>query len=331
MEGHAARSLKAPQMEKTMADGPLIITGATGFVGRRLVADLAASGRREVIALVRGPAQGFPPGIATDSLDAFLDRKLDPALRGARLIHLLGRAHVMRETAADSLAAFRAVNRDLTLSVARRFAQAGGRRFVFVSSIKVNGEETAPGKPFAEAEVPAPADPYGLSKWEAERALWQLSAETGLQVCVVRPALVLGPGARGNVASMLRWIERGVPLPFGAIDNRRSFVGIDNLASLLLAAADHPRAAGETFLAADGEDLSTPALLTRIGRLLGRPPRLIPVPPALIRRLAGLLGQKAKADRLLGSLQVDGSRARTCLGWTPPKTLDQSLADMIER
>lgn len=311
-----------------MPDGTLIITGATGFIGRRLMAHLAATGR-PTVALTRRPDARLPEGIAARSLGALFDGTLEEDLREARLIHLLGRAHVMKETESDSLGAFRAVNVDLTLKLARRFAEAGGRRLVFVSSIKVNGEQTAPGKPFRHDSPPAPMDPYGLSKWEAEQALHRLAAETGLEVSIVRPALVLGPGAGGNVAAMLRWLEKGVPLPFGAIDNRRSFVGIDNLVSLMLAAADHPQAAGETFLGADSGSLSTPALLRRIGALLGREPRLVSVPPGLIRSLAGLLGQSARADRLLGSLEVDNSHATEVLGWTPPKSIDQSLSDLI--
>lgn len=308
----------------------LIITGATGFIGRRLVERLAAEGRDNILVLDRGNGEGFPAGVEVRRLDALLDGSLAAALKDARLIHLLGRAHVMNETVADSLAEFRKVNVDLTLKVARRLSEAGGRRMVFVSSIKVNGEATQPGHPFTPASTPAPADPYGLSKWEAEQALWQLSRETGLEVAVVRPALVIGPGAKGNVATMLGWLRRGLPLPLGAIDNRRSFAGIDNLASLLVAAAEHPGAAGETFLASDGEDLSTPELLRRIGKLSGRPARLVPIPPALIRLLASALGRKAMADRLLGSLQVDNSRATAAMGWTPPKTLDQSLTDLIK-
>lgn len=314
-----------------MPDGTLIITGATGFIGRRLLETLAAApDRRPVLALVRDTSAALPGDIPARSLDWFLTEASREDLGGATMIHLLGRAHVMHETATDSLAEFRRVNLDLTLALARRFAAAGGKRLVFVSSIKVNGEETRPGKPFTEREDGPPADPYGLSKWEAEQALHALSAETGLEISIVRPTLVLGPGARGNVASMLGWLKRGVPLPLGLVDNRRSFVGIDNLVNLLLACADHPRAAGETFLASDGEDLSTAELLRRLGRLGAGRVRLLPVPPFLLRLAASLLGQGAKADRILGSLQVDGSRARTLLGWTPPRTLDQSLAELIK-
>lgn len=311
-----------------MPDGQLIITGATGFIGRRLAAHLAAAGR-PVIAFTRRADDRLSAGIPSRPLDSLLDGSRTEDLAGTSLIHLLGRAHVMKETARDSLAAFRAVNVDLTLAIARRFAEAGGKRFVFVSSIKANGEQTEPGHPFRHDSTPRPVDPYGLSKWEAEQALHHLGAETGLEIVVVRPTLVLGPGAAGNVAAMLRWLEKGVPLPFGGIDNRRSFVGIDNLVSLLLTAADHPRAAGETFLAADPDALSTPALLRRIGTLLGRSPRLVPVPPGFIRSLAALLGQQARADRLLGSLEVDSSHQARTLGWTPPKTIDQSLSDLI--
>jgi nucleoside-diphosphate-sugar epimerase len=199
------------------------------------------------------------------------------------------------------------------------------RRLVFLSSIKVNGEATAPGRPFTAADAPAPADPYGISKREAEDALRALARETGLEVVMIRPVLVYGPGVKGNFLSMLRWLHRGVPLPLGAVRNRRSLVALDNLVDLIRVTLRHPAAANETFLVSDGVDLSTTELLRRAAAALGRKARLLPVPAAARRLPARLLGKDAVADRLVGSLTVDITRTRERLGWTPPVAVDAAL------
>jgi UDP-glucose 4-epimerase len=236
----------------------------------------------------------------------------------------------MHDGATDPLAAYRLVNVEGTLNLARKAAATGVRRFVFVSSIKVNGEATQLGHPFNADEAPAPLDPYGVSKFEAERVLRALEAETGMEVVIVRPPLVYGPGVKANFASMVRWVERGVPLPLGAIHNARSMVALDNLVDLLMLCIKHPAAAGQTFLVSDGEDVSTTELLRRTAQAMGKKPLLVPVPAAVLELGAALLGKRAVAQRLCGSLQVDIEKTRNLLNWTPPLTLDQGLRKAVE-
>ncbi|BDM24240.1 SDR family oxidoreductase [Pseudomonas sp. LRP2-20] len=309
-------------MERT-----ILVTGASGFVGSALCRTLAVQGGFAVRGAVRKAESLMPAGVSSvtvGELDAATDWTV--ALAGVEvLVHTAARVHVMHETASDSLAAFRRVNVDGTLHLARQAAAAGVRRFVFISSIKVNGEASQPGRPLGADDVPAPSDAYGISKHEAEQGLFQLAAATGMEVVVVRPVLVYGPGVKANFHSMMRWVARGVPLPFGAIDNRRSLVSLGNLVDLILACIDHPQAAGQVFIASDGDDVSLPRLLQAIGRELGRPARLLPVPPRLLQLAAGLLGRRDLAQRLLGSLQVDITKNRQLLGWVPPLTLHQGL------
>ena len=305
--------------------GPVLVTGASGFVGRALVERLLADGVL-TLAAVRGAAV-LPAGarpVPAPNLGPDADWRA--ALGGvACVVHLAARVHVMRDSAADPLAEFRRANVDGTLALARQAAAAGVRRLVFVSSIKVNGEESAPGRPFTADDVPAPIDPYGISKHEAEQALWAVAAETGLQAVVVRPVLVYGPGVKANFRSLLGWLARGLPLPLGAVHNRRSLLALDNLVDLLTVCIDHPAAAGQVFLASDGEDLSTTELLRRLGAALGRPARLLPLPAPWFEGAARLLGRGAVVQRLCGSLQVDIGKTRELLGWTPPVTVDEAL------
>ena len=231
----------------------------------------------------------------------------------------------MRDTSADPIAEFRRVNVEASMQLARQAAAGGVRRFIYVSSIKVNGESTALGRPFRAEDAPQLVDPYGISKHEAEQALRGLAASTGMELVVIRPPLVYGPGVRANFRSMMSWLQRGIPLPLGAIDNRRSLVALDNLCNLIVTCVQHPAAAGRTFLAGDGEDVSTTELLKRLGRALGHPARLLPVPPVLLRTTLGLLGKGDIAQRLCDSLQVDIGPARELLGWRPPINLDEGL------
>jgi nucleoside-diphosphate-sugar epimerase len=295
-----------------------LITGASGFVGQALcrrLPDARAVTRRG------DAASGFVVPAIDDATD------WSGAFDGVQaVIHLAARVHVMDEQAADPLAEFRRVNTAGTLNLARQAAAAGVRRFVFASSVKVNGESTQPGRPFTADDVPAPEDPYGISKAEAEQGLHEVAAQTGMEVAIIRPPLVYGPGVKANFASMMRWLARGVPLPLGAItENRRSLVALDNLVDLLCVCLDHPAAANQTFMAGDGEDLSTTALLTRMGKAMGHPARLLPVPPALLSLGAGMLGRKTFAQRLLGSLQIDIGKTTALLGWTPPVSVDEAL------
>ena len=302
----------------------VLVTGASGFVGRAVVARLAEEGSgRMPVAGVRRAAGAFREACALGPLEEFgagvaLPEGLDT------VVHLAGRAHVLDEPEADPLEAFRRVNVEGTLNLARRAADSGVRRFLFVSSVGVNGNVS--GRPFTERDAPAPQEPYAVSKYEAEQGLWKLAAETGMEVVVVRPPLVYGPGAPGNFGRLLRWVQRGVPVPLGAVTrNRRSLVALDNLVDLLVTCLDHPAAAGEMFLVADGEDVSTAGLLRRVGDALGRPARLVPVPPGLLRAGARAVGRGEMARRLLDSLQVDISDTRETLGWEPPVSVDEGL------
>jgi nucleoside-diphosphate-sugar epimerase len=303
----------------------VVVTGANGFVGRALCAEAVAFG-----SAVRGitrSAYDLPAGVenlVVGGLDAGTDWR--DGLAGCEVVvHLAARVHVMQDVAADPLVEFRRVNVQGTLNLARQAAAAGVPRFVFVSSIKVNGEATRPGHPFTAGDVAAPLDDYGVSKMEAEQGLRELSARTGMEVVIIRPPLVYGPGVKANFAAMMRWLKRGVPLPLGAIHNQRSLVALDNLVDLIVTCLTHPAAANQTFLVSDGEDVSTTELLRRMCRALNRPARLIPVPASWLKLVATLVGKPDVAQRLCGSLQVDIEKTRRMLNWTPPLSLDEGL------
>ena len=304
----------------------LLVTGATGFVGAALVGRLNSDGLRVVGAVRREVAasDSFEP-VTVGSVHGTTEWA-DALAEVEAVIHLAARVHVMDEPEAHPREAFRQVNVEGTLRLARQAAEAGVRRFVFMSSVKVNGEETLVGQPFREGDISAPEDPYGMSKREAEDGLRALSAETGLEVVNIRPPLVYGPGVGGNFGTLLRWVHKGVPLPLGSVtQNRRSLVALDNLVDLIVTCVNHPAAAGETFLVADGEDVSTAGLLRKVGDAVDRPAPLVPVPVWMLRAGAAALGKREMARRLLGSLQVDASKAREVLGWVPPVSLDEGL------
>ena len=246
------------------------------------------------------------------------------------VVHCAARVHVMKDDATDPLQAYREVNVNGTLNLARQAAQAGVGRFVVISSIKVNGEATQPGQFFTADDVPSPLDPYGVSKLEAEQGLREIEAQTGMEVVIVRPPLVYGPGVKANFASMMRWVARGMPLPLGAIHNARSMVALDNLVDLLVICIKFPAAAGHTFLVSDGEDVSTTELLRRTANAMGKKALLLPVPASVLELGATLLGKRDVAQRLCGSLQVDMTRTRRLLGWNPPLTLDQGLKKAVK-
>jgi nucleoside-diphosphate-sugar epimerase len=247
------------------------------------------------------------------------------ALEGASgVAHLAARTHVLRETAADPLAEYRRVNVSGTERLARSAVACGVRRLVLLSSVKVNGERTGQ-QPYTEKDAPAPEDPYGVSKWEAEQALARIAAETGLEVVVLRSPLVYGPGVKGNFLRLMNVIARGVPLPLGAVANRRSLVYSGNLSAAIVTALDSPQAAGKTYLVSDGEDVSTPDLIRALAQSLGAKPRLVVLPLAVLGVAATLAGKRSEFTRLAGSLQVDGTRIRRELGWSPPFTLAQGL------
>jgi len=241
------------------------------------------------------------------------------------VVHLAARVHQMRESSSDALRQYRRVNAAGTITLAAAAAAAGVRRLVFASSVKVNGEQTALGHSFSESDAPRPTDPYAISKWEAEQELWQIAKDTGLEVVVLRAPLVYGPEVRANFLRLLQLVRLGVPLPFGSVKNARSVLFLGNFADAISWCLKAPKAAGETFLLSDGEDISTPELLRAIAVSMGRPARLLPVPTGLLRFLSGLLEMCAELSRLTDSLTLDSSKIQEVLGWHPPYTLHEGL------
>lgn len=303
----------------------VLITGASGFVGGRLVKVLAEKTSFELYASARRQIENCPATVRIVE-DFSSETDVVAAVEGMNVIvHAAARVHVMNDSSHDPLDAFRKVNVEGTLNLARAAVAAGVKRFVFVSSIKVNGEGTLKGVPYSAGDTPAPMDPYGVSKREAEQALRELAAATQLEVVIIRPVLVYGPGVKANFLNMMRWIEKGIPLPFGAIHNQRSLVSIDNLVDLISVCIEHPAAANQTFLVSDGEDVSTTQLLRKMAHALDKRSYLLPVPSFLLEAGASLIGKKALSQRLCGSLQVDITKTKELLGWTPPVNLDQAL------
>lgn len=313
--------------------GRVLVTGANGFIGQALSAHLSRLGH-EVRGAVRrnpGPGQHLASQLhALGDMNECTD--WGAVLSGvSSVVHLAARVHLMRDTADDPLAEFRRVNVALTINLAQQAATAGVRRFVFVSSVKVNGEATPVGQPFTEDDEPHPLDPYGVSKLEAEQALIELSQSTGMEVVIIRPVLVYGPGVKANFHTMMRWVVKGVPLPLGALSNQRSLVAIDNLVDLIATCLHHPAAANQVFLVSDGEDLTVTALLQRTAVAFGSPARLLPVPMSVLRMAGRLLGREAIVQRLCDTLQVDISKARRLLGWEPPVSVDAALKNTTQQ
>jgi nucleoside-diphosphate-sugar epimerase len=311
----------------------ILVTGATGFVGGALVRRLATTpSLNGVVASVRCKAECLPQGVEQITKgDLLPTTDWSSVLQGISVVvHCAARAHVMQDDANDPLQAYREVNVYGTLNLARQAADVGVRRFVFVSTIKVNGEATHPGQPFTADDVPRPIDPYGVSKMEAEQGLREMEAQTDMEVVIIRSPLVYGPGVKANFATMIRWVTRDVPLPLGAIHNARSMVGLDNLVDLLIICLKHPAAAGQTFLVSDGEDVSTTALLRRTAQAMEKKIFLLPVPAFVLEWAAALLGKRSVAQRLCGSLQLDIAKTRQLLGWIPPVSLDEGLRRAVE-
>jgi nucleoside-diphosphate-sugar epimerase len=305
----------------------LLVTGASGFVGRSVVNVSKNMGYKTV----RAVRQEQPDSLVIGGLGP--DTDWHEALQSCdAIVHLAARVHVMNDRSSDPLAEFRRVNVEASAHLARQAAAAGVKRFVYLSSVKVNGESTTFGQPFKADDVSAPEDPYGISKYEAEQALREIASDTGMEVVVIRPPLVYGPGVKANFESMMRWISSGVPLPFAAItENRRSLVALDNLVDLIVTCLSHPAAANQTFLVSDGEDLSTADLLKRVGVALGRPARLFSVPPVLLEFGTKLVNKPGTYQRVCGSLQLDIDKTRQLLGWAPRVSVDEGLRRAAER
>ncbi len=308
----------------------ILVTGASGFIGSHLLPALLAKGWRvrgavrsaERLNRLPAPAEGVVVGELGPQTD------WSQAVPGVEVVvHLAARVHVMHD--ADPSAYSRA-NVDGSRRLAEAAVAAGVRRLVFVSSVKAMGEAGWTARPWREEDACAPQDEYGRSKLAAERAIAEAACRTGMETVVLRPPVVYGPGVVANIYSLFRMVDRGWPLPLRSVDNRRSFIYVGNLVHALIALVEHPKASGQTFLVSDGQDLSTPELIRAIGRALGKPARLFPLPPGLLRGVARCLGRSAVADRLLGSLVVDCTRVRRRLGWEPPILLEEGLARTAE-
>lgn len=310
----------------------ILLTGANGFVGSAVLKRLSDEPVHQVRAALRQLSEGLAGATSKVLVDDLgPDTGWHDALADCHIVvHTAARVHVMSDTTSDPLTEFRKVNVEGALNLARQAAAAGVKRFIFISSIKVNGEGTVPGSRYTAEDSLAPVDPYGISKLEAEQGLQEIASDTGMEVVIIRPVLVYGPGVKANFHSMMTWLNKGVPLPLGAIHNRRSLVALDNLVDLVITCVDHPAASNETFLVSDGEDLSTTELLRRMGGSLGKPARLLPVPPCLLKAGATLLGKQAFSQRLCGSLQVDISKTRELLNWSPPVSVDEALRKTAE-
>ncbi|MEZ8985184.1 NAD-dependent dehydratase [Vibrio cyclitrophicus FF160] len=316
----------------------LLITGSTGFIGSR-VAKLAQECQWEVVPVVRKAAQIQPNSLFVNSqfVNSFAVSSIDSstdwsgAFDGVDcVVHCAARVHQMNESEQDALAAYREVNTLGTLTLARQAADAGVKRFVFVSSIKVNGELSELDSPFEPDLSHTPQDPYGLSKYEAETELAQLAKDTGLEVVIIRPPLVYGPGVKANFLSMMRLIDKGIPLPFGAIKNQRSLVYLDNLSDLILTCCEHPSAPGRIFLVSDDNDVSTTQLMQTIAHAMGKSPRLIPIPMSWIQVGSSSLNKKHIAQRVCGNLQVEIGLTKEILGWKPPVSFKQGIKRTVE-
>lgn len=313
----------------------IFVTGATGFVGKALVNELVVEDY-DVVAAVRNQSTELPIGVEQKligDLSLLNDQNtITDTLRTVDVvIHTAARVHIMDERAVDPLTAFRKINVNATVSLAKQAASAGVKRFIYLSSIKVNGESTNNKQPFGERDEPAPEDAYGQSKLEAETALFELARTTSMEVVVIRPPLIYGPGVKANFASMIKLVNKGIPLPLGAITNQRSILGIDNLVNFILLSMTHPAAANDVFLVADGIDVSTTDLLKKIAKAYNQPPRLLSVPVSVMTFVAKLTGKQNITDRLFGNLQIDISKARRLLGWKPITTIDQQLKKIAER
>lgn len=316
----------------------ILLTGATGFVGSALLQHFI-NNEEDVTALVRNESVFLPTKVnqIIINLENLAHSPQDDLMKALYdhdvVIHMAARVHIMHDEAVDPLTEYRKVNRDATLALAKLAARAGIKRFVFISSIKVNGENSKHHELFKPEINQPPIDPYGLSKYEAEKGLQEIAYQTGMEVVIIRPPLVYGHNVKGNFASMIHWIKKGIPLPLGAISNKRSLVALDNLVDFIALCADckrSPKAANEVFLISDDEDISTSNLLRKVAQACGVKSRLLPIPVGIMKFIAKIIGKKALAERLFGDLQVDNSKARHLLNWKPVVTMDEALERMFQ-
>lgn len=303
----------------------VLITGASGFLGSRL----AKKSPGKIAALGRKAINGFGNAFYVKSIGKNIDYS-DCLLSQDVVIHCAARVHVMGDNSANPLEEFREVNTAGTLNLARQAAESKVKRFIFISSIKVNGESTAYECKFSSYDKPNPEDPYGISKAEAEFGLQEIAKETGMEVVIIRPPLVYGPKVKGNFLNLLKLSKLPLPLPFGLINNQRSMVYLDNLVDLIITCIDHPEAANKIFLASDKDDLSLSRLLNLIRKAMNKPAFLLPVPAFLFQIAGKLTGRSAVVDRLLGNLQVDSNDAKKYLNWTPPYTVEQGIKATVD-
>lgn len=305
----------------------VLVTGANGFLGAALLKQLGMLTGVEARGSIR--SKSFTAGTLSELV--IVGELTNQTLWTAALndvdvvVHTAARVHVMNDSSVNALQKFREINVDATCHLAEMAALAGVKRFIFISSVKVNGESTEARHPYHADEAPAPKDFYGLSKLEAEDKLRLISIRSGMELVIIRPPLIYGLGVKANFALMIRWILSGIPLPLGAINNLRSFVSIDNLIDLIQLCLTHPAASGQIFLVSDGEDISTNKLILKLAEALDVKCALIPLPLGLVRVAATLFGQRKYIQRLFGSLQVDIEKTRNVLGWSPPISLTEGL------
>lgn len=306
----------------------VLVTGASGFVGQHLVKELKL---QQILVITVGRNNPFSQVDDFYVVKDFSDAStwLEPLAGCDVVIHLAARVHVMKEKSQNPLDEFRKVNVNGTLTLAKQAEKAGVKRFIYVSSVKVNGEFTRENFPFNEIDRPNPQDAYGVSKFEAEDGLLKLAKETNMEVVIIRPPLVYGSGVKANFFSLIQLVKRGIPLPLGAIKNKRSFVYVENLVSLIVCCIKHPAAANQVFLVSDGFDLSTPELIRKIANALGIKPKLIPIPQSIIELIANWMGKKNLIQRLCGNLQLDISKARRLLNWEPPISVDEGMKKTV--
>lgn len=306
----------------------ILITGATGFLGSALCKELEKS-TCLIRPIVRSIANNSHKNAqAVGDINGETDYK--NVLTGiGTVVHIAARAHIMNDETTDPLAEYRKVNVDGSENLARKAAAAGVKRFVFISSIKALGESTTGAEPYSEKMIPAPEDPYGQSKYEAEEVLKQVAADTGMEVVIIRPPLVYGAGVKANFHSLLRLSSLPIPLPFALVHSKRSMIYVENLVDFIICCVDHSNAANQTFLVSDGEDLSVKSLITCIRKAMGKSSLLLPVPIIFFKLVGKLTGKSGVIDRLVGELQVDSSKACELLGWTPPKSVEQGIAATV--